>query len=541
MAKSKSDNNVNGTRPEHVAGKSLRMMGNQVPELTDMSELELTRNALYSRRAFLQTFMDPRRDIQAECGHRAPGDTTAPEFKNLFLGDPIAQRVCSVYPMEAFKQAPTIYEEEDAEEQTAFELRLDEVDKLLAGSQFFVDKNQTGGYINATLREAAIRAGIGRFGIILLGLKDGKKLVEPADGISEDGEIVPGEGKQIDLMYLRVFDESEVKVLETQRNEASPRFGQPTKYRITLADPRDILGSETITTQAVEVHWSRVIHVVLNGTSPIIGESEMEVVVNRLLDLQKLYGGSAEMYWQGAFPGLSFETNPNLGDVALPQQAIKDQTDAYYNNLSRYFAVEGIQVKSLAPQVVDPTPQIDGQIQAICIVKAVPKRVFMGSEMGELASSQDKDTWNDRLTDFRNSVLLPRLCVPFYTRLVAVRVLPQPKQFTIWWEEIEKLNAETKAKIAQTVTAALAQYVSGNVEALIPALPYLTMILGFTDDEAQSIIDAAFEQASDPESRVTPDQNQIEQDRLDSQMEADAQAAQQQAAQQRGTPTKLPA
>ena len=41
------------------------------------------------------------------------------------------------------------------------------------------------------------------------------------------------------------------------------------------------------------------------------------------------------------------------------------------------------------------TPFIEVHLQAICIKIPCPKRVFMGSERGELASAQDDSQWND--------------------------------------------------------------------------------------------------------------------------------------------------
>src|SRR6185312_3650467 len=149
----------------------------------------------------------------------------------------------------------------------------------------------------------------------------------------------------------------------------------------------------------VRVHWSRVIHIADNlRNSEIFGVPRMQPVYNRLLDLRKLYGGSAEMYWAGAFPGLSLETNPQLGgDVLIDQSAVRSMMGQYRNGLQRYLQLTGMSAKVLSPTVVDPTQQVDKQIEAICIELTIPVRVFKGSERGELASNQDDSTWNDRV------------------------------------------------------------------------------------------------------------------------------------------------
>jgi len=153
----------------------------------------------------------------------------------------------------------------------------------------------------------------------------------------------------------------------------------------------------------------------------------MRPVLNRLLDLQKIYGASAEGYWQAAFTGLSLETHPQLGgDVTIDASDVRNQLENYVNSLQRYLALTGMSAHTLAPTVSDPSSQIDKHIEAICIQLGIPKRVFMGSERGELASSQDDASWNDRLKQRQNGYLTPRVIVPFVDRLISVGVLPEP-------------------------------------------------------------------------------------------------------------------
>jgi hypothetical protein len=113
------------------------------------------------------------------------------------------------------------------------------------------------------------------------------------------------------LLFLRSFDESQVQVVQYEANVRNPRWGQPIMYRITLNDSRESHSGIGLPNASIRVHWSRVIHLADNlGSSEIFGVPRMRPVLNRLLDLRKLYSGSAEMYWRGAFPGISLETNP---------------------------------------------------------------------------------------------------------------------------------------------------------------------------------------------------------------------------------------
>jgi hypothetical protein len=114
------------------------------------------------------------------------------------------------------------------------------------------------------------------------------------------------------------------------------------------------------------------------------------------------------------------------GDVTIDSDDVRDQIENYINSLQRYLALTGMSAHTLAPQVSDPSSQIDKHLEAICIQLGIPKRVFMGSERGELASSQDDASWNDRLKARQNGYITPRIIVPFIDRLISVGVLPEP-------------------------------------------------------------------------------------------------------------------
>jgi hypothetical protein len=351
----------------------------------------------------------------------------------------------------------------------------------------------------------------------------------------------------------------------------------------------------------------------------------MRPVLNRLLDLRKIYAGSAEGYWRaGCMPTTVLETIPQLGgDVKVDMQALKDMMEDVQNGLQKWYALMGMSAKTLAPTVVDPTAQVNVQTEAICIKIGCPIRVFKGSERGELASSQDDAAWNDRLRERQNNYLTPRLIVPLIDRLIAMGVLPEPKAkkkqegkmkagispykpapkaktpapaggeeggapggggafggasggkggfgggspfsnnvrtehevtkvrlsngrtivannvemlgptrarvtdlmgrtyiinqngrivgiqtkggYSIEWPDLDSLGDAAKMGIALQETQALAAYVSGGVEAMIPPMDYLTAVLGMSDEQAGAIIDNATKAHEEEETMTMPPQ-----------------------------------
>ena len=449
----------------------------------------LIRNAILSRAAWLSKLMDPRRNIEQECGH--PDSITVEEYKKMFIRGDVAARVVSLFPEETWCDDPEIYETED-ETETEFETAW----KVLT------QKHPLFTY----LQRADTLSGIGHFGVILLGVGDGQPLETPIAGIDEAGKMIGA--PECELLYLRPFDESLVQIRDVQRDPSNPRYGQPTSYNVTFSDIVNGITSTPVITSMFGVHWSRVIHIADNRTnSEIYGSPRMERVLNRLLDLRKIAGGSGEMFWKGGFPGISLESHPSIQEeVEFDKEATKEQMEAYMNGLQRYIATVGMTANSLSVQVADPTPHVDLQLRLIATAMGVPWRVFIGSEAAQLASEQDSRSWNKRINRRRLDYINPFVLRPLIDRLIAIGVLPAPAEegYQIDWQDMNSLSDIDKASVAEKESNALAKYVQGGVDALIPPFHYLTLVLGKTEEEADSIISAAEDQSKMVDGALAP-------------------------------------
>lgn len=442
-----------------------------------MKIASLVKNALTTRTAWLSKLLDPRRDIDRECGH--PEIVTVDDYSRLFKRGDLAARIISLFPEETWSEDPVVFETED-ETETEFEKAWKELDKKLA--------------IFSQLQRADVLSGVGRFGVVLLGIDDGKDLQEPIEGIDERGQIVGRPQHQ--LLYLRPFDESLVRIESLETSLQNPRYGQPTFYQISFSDT--VLGQTT--SMVSRVHWSRIVHIVDNRTnSDIYGQPRLEKVINRVLDLHKIAGGSGEMFWKGGFPGISLESQPSLDeDVEFDKDATKEQIESYMNGLQRYIATVGMTAKSLTPNVADPMPHLESQLKLIASAMGVPWRVLVGSEAAQLASEQDTKAWNKRINRRRTSYVTPFVIRPFVDRLIALGALPEPGEegYQVEWQDLNTPSEDERATVAEKRTNALAKYVAGGVDVLVPPFHYLTLVLGMPDDEAEAIISASEEQAN---------------------------------------------
>lgn len=489
---------------------------------------EVIANVSSLQRSWLQRALDPRRNINEECGYPQQ-DITPEDYQYLYERDAIAARVVEMFPKETWKTSPVIYEVEEADQVTPFEKAWREINLALISNSpdrsWF--KDEEGSPIWEYLLRADILSGIGSYGVVFLGLSDGSDPSTPAKKGSK-------------LLFMRVFPQYLASISRYNSDPANPRFGMPEEYSITFNDPREAqsggVQSQGMSTNTVSVHWSRIIHVADNRmSSEIFGIPRCKQVYNRLYDLQKVYGASSEGYWQAGFPILSVESNPVLGgDVKVNIQAMKEEYAKLFNSLQRAITLIGFQAKTIAPAVVDPTAHINAALDAICIQKGWPKRIFVGSERGELASSQDQKAWDKRVAGRRCMYVIPKIIVPFVDRMIILGILPEPahnggkittnegyiaemdtgRGYSIHWPDENVMTDAEQATIAQTKTTALSTYVKDGVEAIMPPLPFLTSVMGYDDEEAQAIVDEAEEilaEQADEEERLR--QEDIEQQR----------------------------
>lgn len=481
-----------------------------------------------------------KRDIEAECGHP---DYINPEdyWKKFDRGD-VAYRAISIFPDECFKDRPQIFETEDPETTTEFEAELDAMEDEV--------------HILSIIQRADILSGVGRFGVILLGLSDGIGFEKPVAGFengmpewpkqsgdgaddvpadvpppaadpARNGPVNNADPGQLRLLYLRTFDESMVIIKELERDPKNPRFGQPKMYTITFMDetenpiagqvkiitppppPSGINtqpGQMTSTKTTLDVHWSRVIHLVDNRLrDEIFGTPRLKKVFDRILDLHKIAGSAAEMFWKNAKGGLALEQLPTDEPVTIDKEGTKNEMEEFYEGLKPYLVLEGMQAKQLAPTVADPGPNGEFQIRLIAMAISCPLRIFMGSEQSQLASGQDIKQWNERLQKRREEYLTPFVLRPTIDRLILMKVLPFPKgesdsaskprpgrpqrpSYTIFWSDLNTPTDTERADFATKMTDALSKYVAGGLDTIIQPAHYLELVARFSADEVESIL-----------------------------------------------------
>jgi hypothetical protein len=449
------------------------------PKKEMTANTDLVRQFLIARSEYLWRLMDdPRKDINEECGY--PYLPTVFMYRQWYDREGIATRVVDLYPDECWAIFPSL-KENDRRTKTNFEKMWEDM----------VDDPEINPwtYLHCVDR----LSGIGAYGILLLGLDDGKELWEPVPGILEDGTADPNYKKEHQLKYLKAFDQTLVWVSAYEQDPHNPRFCQPLYYQVKFTDP--LLLASSVQPSLIDytiktIHWTRVVHIADNRmSSKVFGVPRLQPVLNRMFDCRKILGGSGEMFWRGAVPLWAFETPPELGtNVNLDLKSVDEQMALMQNSLQRYIGLTGMRARSLAPQVSSPEPMMSEQYKAICCTIRAPMKIFLGSESGHLASGEDAKSWIRRVKGRQGNYIDPYIIRPFVNRLVLCRVLPKPNKYTVVWDDLIALSDEEKANVALKKSQAMFQYVTGKVESVLPLREYLTLYQGMTPDVADSII-----------------------------------------------------
>jgi len=438
-----------------------------------INSLEAVTNALSSRSILagyandsIGTTHNGTRDLYTILGYKKKLEFS--DYLWRFKRQDIATRVVSAFPSAVWSMKPNVLESNTPSTETEFEVKFKQI----------TTKNKLFYYLS----RADIISGIGRYGIIVLGFNDSKKLDQPVTY-----------KKNMQLTYMRPYHEGTAKILNYDTNPVSERYMKPDMYQVTpLSSDSTTLAQTSGVGNSFNVHHSRVIHVIpeLATENDIFGTPRLENVYNRLQDIDTVSGGGAEMFWRGAFQGLAFKNDEGATMGEEARTALTNEIDNYVNNMQRYLKLQNMDVKTIETQVADPKNIFDVLCTLVSSAKAIPKRILLGSESGELASGQDEVNWNKRVDERRidhGELLILR---PFIDKMIKVGVLPEPATpYRIEWPDLYSMSAIDKSKIAESRMRALKDYLTMSGESVLPVKIFLEQIMGFSENIVSQIME----------------------------------------------------
>lgn len=363
------------------------------------------------------------------------------QYRDEYARGGIAGRIIDVMPDACWRGEPAfeVVEDEDPEKDTEFEKawkrleakhgvtsKLIRVDKLSRLSTYSVLLIGAPGALNTELPKVKG--------------PDSLLYLKPFSGGGGPGSNY--DRRTIDTGALATIHEYE----DDPQNE---RFGLPRFYKL-----QQVAGSIV---NLPFVHWSRVVHVAEGLLEDdVFGQPALERVWNLLTDLRKVTGGGSEAFWLRANQGVHLDIDK---DMALDSTkdtiaALKEQAEAYKHQLDRWMRTRGVKATILGSDVANFSNPADAIITQIAGSRAIPKRILTGSEMGELASSQDRENFKDQINGRQFQHLAPNVIRQLIDRLITYGFLPTPtkgeREYQVKWPHIQTLTDQEKASGASS-------------------------------------------------------------------------------------------
>lgn len=446
-------------------GEDEEIKFNNVEEFIDLFLSNASNNAkTITRRAMFRnqgTTHSGKRDLYEILGY--PETLNMQHYIDKIQREGIAKRIINAYPDAIWSKRATLQQgtKRNTGDPTIFEQAFIDLSKQLRLFQY--------------LRRLDRLAGWGQYAVMMIGVRDGRKEKSPV------GKVKGPE----DILYLRPFSQRNVTISKWENDTKNPRYGLPLEYKLRVGNFQESSDGDwedgtlnAIQKKTIEVHHSRLLHVADEvDEDDVFGVPRLQAVFNRLEDLQKVTGGSAEIYWINGRGGLSVnaQKDSNIYDT----KSLMKQAKKFVNQMTRLFVTKAMDVKPIEFSVHDPSQHVAVIMDQISGATGIPKRILMGSERGELASSQDENNWLSRVSERRENFCEPIVLRPLIQKFMEIGALPMVDDYKVLWPDLTSMSERDKADIAVKKGQAIAGYAnSPGGELIVPPKQFVEDVLG---------------------------------------------------------------
>lgn len=409
-----------------------------IQSTSEIAEIRAAASVLLERIQFMRqagiTF-EGMRDLYEILGYDRI--ITNRQYRDRYARGGLAKRIVEAMPKATWRGGGTLSEDGDSEDQTPFEQEWVKEDKRLS--------------IWSVFQRADILAGLSTYAVILIGAPG--RLTDPLP------QGAPGK-----ILYLTPFCggggpmfgsnrsqqatiDSDCTIQQYDLNTESARFGLPEYYLLRRTSFAADFGPS--------IHWSRIIHIAEGCLDDeVFGQPTLENVWNLLDDLEKVTGGGAEAFWLRANQGLHINFDKDMKEPSTSQiEKLKENLELYRHGIDRMIRTRGTEVATLGSDVANFNQPADAILTQIAGAKSIPKRILTGSEMGELASSQDRDNWKDQINGRQTGYAGPAIVRRLADRMIKFGYISTPSggpdAYEVKWPHIEVLTEDEKSKGAK--------------------------------------------------------------------------------------------
>lgn len=376
---------------------------------------------------------------RAYCEYGFPDNPCFDEFYRVYKRHGIGHGALMQVLDKTWQTSPWLIEGEDEFDESRDETQWEKDVKRL-----FKKKN-----IFAAIKETDKRKMVGGYAGLIIQVKDSKKWNQKLDKISAAAIV----------KFIPAWRGS-LEVTSWDTNEASATYGQPLMY--SYKEHTEAIGSSP---RMVEMHPSRVI-IFGSLTEP---ESIYEPVLNALISLEKVTGGSGEAYIKAAARALhiGFDAATDLSQLARAHGMKPDQIGELYNEvvqgvsrgIDSAIITQGGTVETITSTVPDPQQPFEVNLQEVGAGMQVPSTIIVGRQTGTLASNEDVKAFNRFGQSRRENEVGPntRLVVDW---LMEHGVVEQREDYEVLWDELTEstdaeklLNAKTMGEVNSQMLA----------------------------------------------------------------------------------------
>ncbi|MBV2187650.1 DUF1073 domain-containing protein [Providencia rettgeri] len=302
--------------------------------------------------------------------------------------------------------------------------------------------------------EADKRNLVGRYSGLIIQIRDNRPWNEPVD------TTIVKKLKDKAIVRLIPAWEAQLDVKTWDEDQTSENYSMPTMYSFTEKEVGD--DSDGSPSRIIDIHPDRVITLIEGAADGKMssGVSLLRKGYNKLLDIEKVSGGSAEGFLKNASRQLNYSFGENTDFTALADalgtnlEGLPDALDEQVRRLnqsidSASFMQEGT-ATVLSVAAADPEPTWRALLAEFAASINMPVKVLIGQITGERASTEDMKDWA-RTCKSRREGFLSKVITDLIHQLGKLGVIEQKDEITVSWSDLlapsqsEKLDNMSKA------------------------------------------------------------------------------------------------
>ena len=316
------------------------------------------------------------------------------------------------------------------------------------------------------LERADILNRIGSYSMLYIGIPDNKLPSEPLEKV---GRLNPGD------IFFSEYAEPAIQISSTEQNKKSPRYGLPVMYTLTPSGNPTTGGyGEAEQRAPIKVHYTRVVRLAENALgNPLFGRSTLENILNRMIDLQKTLGGSAESYFANAMQKLLMNIKPDADSDTIDMDELQALAEKFTNNMMNFLAADGVDMKTVGVAHADPRGTVEMLQEFLSSATGYPIRILFGKGPGDRAGFQDKASYNTLVGDRQDSP-----CAGWLEQVFEILNLAGyfelPDGWYIDWPPMEAMDDLTisevqknRADAASAMITAISQFQMGGLDNIL--------------------------------------------------------------------------